>query len=330
MIIRLLETSTAFSGIDYNFSKVERGDGELMKACSFGYLEGLTKIRPQDYKNYLLAISALNKRIKNTQLHAAISTEGTLHDPRELTEIAERWLKEMGYGEQPYLIFSHHDALNNHVHMVTSRVDKNGKKINDSFEKLKAVSVMARVMRSRQENKLKRELSFNFTTLAQFKLLLELQGLDAEKIVQDLPPDTIKFREPPQSRRYQLKALFQKYPSVELLREKFGIQIVFHAKHGLPAYGYTIVDHPQKNIFKGSQIMPLKEFLASPKDTAQQRAGAIRQQRHIAMELPGYSATAQCSSQATPLAINIAKDIDDEAIHGPRRNRKKKSRTNLR
>src|ERR1700744_2233023 len=117
MIVRLLETSTVFSGIDYNFSKVERGDAELMKACNFGYLEGLTNVRPQDYQNYLLAISALNKRITNTQLHAAISTEGTLHDKQELTDVAEQWLKGMGYGDQPYLIFSHRDAPNNHVHV---------------------------------------------------------------------------------------------------------------------------------------------------------------------------------------------------------------------
>ena len=35
MIIRLLETSTAFSGIDYNFSKVERGDGVLSNIVAF-------------------------------------------------------------------------------------------------------------------------------------------------------------------------------------------------------------------------------------------------------------------------------------------------------
>lgn len=301
-----------------------------MKACNFGYLEGLTIVGPQDYQNYLLAISALNKRIKNTQFHAAISTKDRTHDKYELTQIAEQWLKEMGYSEQPYLIFSHHDAPNNHVHVVTSRVDKNGKKINDSFEKLKAVSAMARVMRSREENKYERELAYNFTTLAQFKLLLELQGLDANHIVQDLPPDTIKFREPSQSRRHQLKALFQKYPSADLLRDKFGIQIVFHAKDGLPPYGYTVIDHAQKNVFKGSQIMPLKEFLALAKDTEQQRSGATRQQSHIAIELPGYTATAQSRSQAIPIAINISKDIDDEAIHGRRRNRKKKAHNNQR
>jgi hypothetical protein len=326
MIVRLLESSAVFAGIDYNFSKIERGDAELLKACNFDYMEGLTNPKPQDYQNYLLAISARNKRTKNTQFHAAISTEGKKHDKTELTEIAEQWLKQMGYGDQPYLIYAHNDAPNNHVHILTSRIDKNGRKINDSFEKLKAVAIMTRVMHSRQENKFERELSYRFTTLAQFKLLLELQGLDSEQIVTELPEGTIKFNEPSQQRRQQLKAFFRKYPSVELLKEKFGIQIVFHAKHGLPAYGYTVIDHAQKNVFKGSQIMALKEFLSLPNATERRSSITNRPTRYIATK-PDSS---QPIPRDLPIAINISKDIDDEAIHGPRRNRKKKARTNQR
>lgn len=46
----------------------------------------------------------------------------------------------------------------------------------------------------------------------------------------------------------------------DFLKEKFGVEIIFHGKEGKDHYCYTIIDHSKKIIFKGSEVFPLKEL----------------------------------------------------------------------
>ena len=133
MIVKILNKSAAFKGVSYNTSKVEKDKGELMMVQNFGALQGLDHLRPQDYINYLEAQSARSTRTKFPQFHAVISAKGRSHSKEQLTDIAEQWLKGMGYRDQPYLLIFHKDTKNNHIHMVTTRVGKDGRKIPDSY-----------------------------------------------------------------------------------------------------------------------------------------------------------------------------------------------------
>jgi len=46
---------------------------------------------------------------------------------------------KMGFGNQPYIVYKHEDIERHHLHIITVRVDENGKKISDSFEKLRSM-----------------------------------------------------------------------------------------------------------------------------------------------------------------------------------------------
>ena len=46
----------------------------------------------------------------------------------------------------------------------------------------------------------------------------------------------------------------------QLMHEKFGIDLVFHGSKDKP-YGYTIIDHKTKTVFKGSEVLKLSELL---------------------------------------------------------------------
>ena len=182
-----------------------------------------------------------------------------------------------------------------------------------------------------------------------------------------------------------------------------GLILVYHASGDKPAYGYTIIDNAGKMVFKGSEIMPLKELLEIPigkfefieddnhelnAELPEQEINAETRSYYAAIlkaalynypdivqglhhqgltiihsgedfilgdqgaqifinidELlsgDDYDRLVEVFSHAAELSdetemqniwipgINIASDIDDEAVHGRNRRRIKKTRTNSR
>jgi len=306
MIVRILSSSSSFKGVNYNTNKIDQNKGELMTVKNFGPLEAMDRLRPEDYVNYLKMVSAQNKKVKSPQFHVAISTKGRSHNKDELTSIAEKWLLVMGYEKQPYLIIYHKDTKNNHVHIVSSRIDKNGLKISSAFEKNRAIQNLNKVLgldpTLKAQTDLEKALAFNFSTKAQFKMILEAKGYKINEAGDKI--EVIKFGEKlieinastlgeklngndkDFERIKQLKAYFEKYSTIfnttlveqttplprgghkgkgsytsefsEFLNENFGLQLVFHLKGNQAAYGYSIIDHAKKNVFKGGEIMSLK------------------------------------------------------------------------
>jgi hypothetical protein len=52
----------------------------------------------------------------------------------QLADIGREYMERLGYGGQPYLIFKHEDIGREHIHIVSLRVDCDGKLIKNSFE----------------------------------------------------------------------------------------------------------------------------------------------------------------------------------------------------
>jgi len=48
--------------------------------------------------------------------------------------MAQDYMNEMGYSQQPYIVFKHTDIERTHIHIVSTNVDRLGKKISDTYE----------------------------------------------------------------------------------------------------------------------------------------------------------------------------------------------------
>ena len=170
---------SGFPGIQYNDKKVEKGSGELMLMKNFPSIVNENSSQ-QEVREYLRSVSN-NERVKKPQFHAVVSTKFREHSKEELTTIAENFMDELGYGKQPFIVVFHNDTENQHVHIVSTRVNKQtGKKINDSFEKLKAQQALSRTMEklyglSTQEQ-IEKLLGYRYDSLKQLELLLERNG----------------------------------------------------------------------------------------------------------------------------------------------------------
>ncbi|SDD99573.1 relaxase/mobilization nuclease domain-containing protein [Riemerella columbipharyngis] len=230
MIVKILSSSSReFNGVRYNDKKMKKGDGELMLMKNFP--ENINKNSSQeDVRNYLKAISAINPKVKKPQFHAVISAKFRENSKEELSKIAETFMSEMGYDKQPYIVVFHNDTENNHVHIVSTRVDKKtGRKINDSFERLKAQRAMEVCLKKvfgieESEQKLNELLRYKYSSFNQLKSLLERNGYEIHEkednsysiskngnLVKILNPSDINFRKPDAKRKMQIKAILLKY-----------------------------------------------------------------------------------------------------------------------
>ncbi|MFD0764513.1 relaxase/mobilization nuclease domain-containing protein [Mucilaginibacter lutimaris] len=320
MIVKILAPSSGFTGVSYNTRKIDRNKGELMKTANFGPLQGLGQLKPKDYINYLTALSALNRNVRLPQFHAVISGKGRSYDKTTLTGIAESWLKEMGYGDQPYLIVYHKDTGNNHVHIVTSRVGHDGKKISSAYEHVRAQRTISKVLGYEMA------MQYQFSTRAQFFMILESKGFPGTDPNEQQIRAKIDNYKPDKKIAADIAALLRQnrhLPGLDLfLKENHDIELLFHAAAGKQPYGYSIIDHRNLIVFKGSEVLPLKELLHSqggniygPKNESER----LTMTNDVAAQTPVYIGQ-----------VSIADDVDDQQIHGMRRKRQKKARTNTR
>lgn len=292
MIATILHSSKSFNAVDYNERKVAKGTAELLEMKNFKYLQTMGFLTPTDLKRYLMDYSARNERIKNAQFHVAISCKGQEYTKEQLLEIAHKYLKEMGYANagQPLLIYAHHDTDNNHIHIVTSRVAPDGHKIDHNNERVRSMEAINRIMgvdRSRETKTIiQNAFAYSFSSLGQFNAIIESSGYecyqqdDNVKVKKDgIVIDTVLLaivqshikqekKNETAKRKRQLKAILTKYCQMAsdkeelrmLMKKKFGVDLIFAGSKDTP-YGYHVVDHKEKAVYKGSEIMPIKSLL---------------------------------------------------------------------
>lgn len=295
MIATILRSSTRFNAVEYNEKMVTQGTAELLKIKNFDLLKNTGNVNSSSLQDYLIKYSAKNDNIQKPQFHLAISCKKDEYDYDELIEFAHKYLKEMGYGEegQPLLSYGHYDTNNHHIHIVTSRIDPQGKKIEHDNERLRSQAVINKLMGLNPQNEVKKAIqesfAYSFDTLGQFQAILESFGYesfnDADMIsikkggivLYTIHLDEISKhfkvsnKEKSEKRRKQLKAIFLKYKKItsnkeelnRILKKKFGVDLIFIGKKDSP-YGYLVVDHKEKAVYKGGDVLSLKELLTYP------------------------------------------------------------------
>lgn len=187
MIAKILGTSSSFPAIRYNDLKIEKNKGELLELVNFPFSE-LDRITQKEIKSFLDETSIIkkNQNFKMVQFHATVSCKGKEYNKSDLKDISRKWMEAMGYKNQPYAIVFHNDTENNHVHIISTRVDlETGKKINDSNEGYKARNEINKIMEQdygqdqkfKNENKVSNSLeNYSFDTFNSLKTFLNSES----------------------------------------------------------------------------------------------------------------------------------------------------------
>lgn len=94
------------------------------------------------FSKYNECVETKKSKTKKNVFHASLSLkEGEEVNNQKFLEIAESFMKKMGYENQPYVVYRHYDKAHPHIHIVSSRVGPDGKKIKDSNEAKKAIKI---------------------------------------------------------------------------------------------------------------------------------------------------------------------------------------------
>ena len=141
MIAKISATENLGGALGYNFKKVEKGEASVLLA------QGLYQNKEETYTMAevfadMQALIPEKCRTKKKVFHCSLNPhpDEKLFE-KQLVQIAKEYMEALGYGNQPYIVFKHNDIAREHIHIVSLRVDGEGKKINDRFEKRRSKQI---------------------------------------------------------------------------------------------------------------------------------------------------------------------------------------------
>ena len=141
MIAKISATENLGGALGYNFKKVEKGEANILLAAEL-YQSNDGNYTMEDVLTDMQALIPKKCRTKKTVFHCSLNPhpDEKLSD-ETLTQIAKEYMETLGYGKQPYIVFKHNDITREHIHIVSLRIDGEGKKINDKFEKRRSKQI---------------------------------------------------------------------------------------------------------------------------------------------------------------------------------------------
>ena len=141
MIAKISSTENLGGALGYNFKKVEKGEASILLAQGLYQNKEGTYTMAEVFAD-MQAVIPEKCRTKKIVFHCSLNPhpDEKLSD-ETLTQIAKEYMEALGYGNQPYIVFKHNDIAREHIHIVSLRIDGEGKKINDKFEKRRSKKI---------------------------------------------------------------------------------------------------------------------------------------------------------------------------------------------
>ena len=141
MIAKISATENLGGALGYNFKKVEKEEASILFAQNLYQNKEGTYTMAEVFAD-MESLIPEKCRTKKMVFHCSLNPhpDEKLSD-ETLMQIAKEYMEALGYGKQPYIVFKHCDIAREHIHIVSLRVDSEGKKINDRFEKRRSKKI---------------------------------------------------------------------------------------------------------------------------------------------------------------------------------------------
>lgn len=164
MVARIKTPNSIVRALNYNEQKVKQGHAILLQASN--YLKDAEKLSFNDKLKRFQDLIALNERAKTNSLHISLNFDNADKlSADQFKEIADEYMQKIGFGNQPYLVYQHNDAGHPHIHIVTTSIQENGKRIdtfnigrNQSEKARKEIEAKFNLTRAQNKNTIEHQL----------------------------------------------------------------------------------------------------------------------------------------------------------------------------
>jgi hypothetical protein len=128
-MVAIIKTGYAIHKVFYyNENKVQENVAECIGAGN--YPIDVDKMRGDVKLNRFLKQLELNENVKRNTVHISINFDPSEnHSKEKLMAIADTYMEKIGFGQQPYLVYQHHDSGHPHIHLVSINVQRDGTRI---------------------------------------------------------------------------------------------------------------------------------------------------------------------------------------------------------
>ncbi|MBN8876776.1 MAG: relaxase/mobilization nuclease domain-containing protein [Sphingobacteriales bacterium] len=114
--------------LNYNEQKVQQKQARCLTAS--GYPKDVEDLNFYQKLNRLTNLAALNTRTTVNSVHISLNFDVSEKLAEEtLQQIASAYMEKIGFGDQPYLVYQHLDAGHPHLHIVSTNIKANGKRL---------------------------------------------------------------------------------------------------------------------------------------------------------------------------------------------------------
>jgi hypothetical protein len=128
MVARISAGRSISRMLNYNEKKVQQGKAELIDAVHFG--KELKDLSFRNKQRRFEILQEKNENVKTNAVHISLNFDTSEKPGKEkLQQIAAAYLHKMGFANQPYLVYQHFDAGHPHIHIVTTNIKEDGKRI---------------------------------------------------------------------------------------------------------------------------------------------------------------------------------------------------------
>ena len=129
MVAKISVGNSLYGAIAYNGEKINEAQGRLLTTNRI-YNDGSGTVDINKAMEGFHTFLPPQMKVEKPVVHISLNPhpDDVLTDA-ELQDIAREYLEKLGFGNQPYLVFKHEDIDRHHLHIVTVRVDENGRSI---------------------------------------------------------------------------------------------------------------------------------------------------------------------------------------------------------